>query len=1464
MKRADKTLRVLVTGLLCLGLLGQPVSLSAFVLDFDLQVNVKADKDPDPTVPIQYIDLPDTGGGLLWKPQVPDGGVPSGQTSLTGDYWLPLGTTVSLGGKTAAQIKQELAKLKDFAGSTIVLEITWQEFSLLPSGHYDFSLYDIILEELQKNKISALVLIKMDELPSWLSSNYLSYHPPGLEIDPQTGKLINEHTVPWPSKRASYSHPQAVQEAEKFITQLVERYASGGGMEKFSPVIISWILDMGEGYIDGPYNTYIGYEDESVKAYRQWLQNKYTSIVNLNVKWGTIYSGFDKVNMPSPFYKPTPWATEYKYITRDDAGWYDLVQWRETVLAGWAKNLINKIITAETKWLKSGVSPHLVSIHAPGEEPGDADWRYSSIDPAEIVSACKSGGKSLLSFWALSGKVDTKGNISTQWQLARAQALTGLPVLMLKLGIDSGLAKTVKRRLLTANIWQLIYGGAIGVQLAADQLAQDSAQWQAVKDVADVLDKREINVRGKDNKISKKSFTGYLAASSRLNNNVGFLIGEGQDTIFNRAEAEMAWLYNGLKRIGLLPGFIKADDFVNKTYNSNKQYQAVLLARNQKMTDALFNALSQEDIRLHANADLPGLLDEYGDPRHTPQGGGPAWDTWRLTIYNLFGIDADSSRVDPDLEDSTQFHGYESPAGTLKRLTAGLTSTTLNFDGQIDMWKNRDQLAPGVANILGKFANGNPALAIKDRKAALTAFGMGDSSGSKWDWAARCSWLDLIYKSNSYGFGLSPAVKVKNGGADICSELRQGENGSTLVYIYNYSDTTVHSLELQSDLFKGMRLGLLVKGTELADKSTDGVVKNLVIGPREQLFIFSTLPQEQKQDDDQKNDDDKQNKGEDESTDENRDEDYYLKQLPIDENFIYHGDGPIIHDGSTTNVLPALTQATDGSGNVLITYSILDGQQDSCSVSSIQYQVTNDNNQSVNTSWQDLQAESVTGSRQEIGSRVDTRGSAHTLAWTNYKECITDTVLSDVRIRLKVSDGALESQYASSPAFNIAAKWYLAEGSPHGFDEWILITNPNNDMVYARATFVRPDGTTIERDDLTIWGNSRYTLHINDFISDQPVSAIIESIEGEGIVVERAMYWDVDGIPWAGGHVNLGVTVPSTKWYFAEGRVQNGRAGDTNDYLENFDMWLLILNPQNQAAELSVKLIDESGTMQEKQLSVAALSRYSLDVSSLVTSGALAVEVTADNQVPVVVERSMYWNSGNERWIGGHCGSGVTVPSRTWYFAEGCTAERGAYIGEKSFELNFTEWLLLYNPGTQTTAVTMTFYKEDGSILRREVTLAGNQRETVKVNDIIHNDLSSVKLESAESFVAERSMYWDVNGINWAAGHNSAGISAPGKVWYLAEGVTAEGFEQWILLFNPQEQDAAVTLEFIDSYGLTTEEQVTVPAKSRRSVYVADIMPEDVVSARIEADQNIVVERAMYWDSGEYRWVGGHSSKAFR
>ncbi len=73
------------------------------------------------------------------------------------------------------------------------------------------------------------------------------------------------------------------------------------------------------------------------------------------------------------------------------------------------------------------------------------------------------------------------------------------------------------------------------------------------------------------------------------------------------------------------------------------------------------------------------------------------------------------------------------------------------------------------------------------------------------------------------------------------------------------------------------------------------------------------------------------------------------------------------------------------------------------------------------------------------------------------------------------------------------------------------------------------------------------------------VSAVIESVDGVPIIVERAMYRSNQGRVFNAGHESAGITTPATRWFLAEGA--------TGPY---FDLFVLLANPNGVDAQALV------------------------------------------------------------------------------------------------------------------------------------------------------------------------------------------------------------------------------------------------------------------------------------------------------
>ncbi|MDD5447728.1 MAG: beta-galactosidase [Actinomycetota bacterium] len=136
------------------------------------------------------------------------------------------------------------------------------------------------------------------------------------------------------------------------------------------------------------------------------------------------------------------------------------------------------------------------------------------------------------------------------------------------------------------------------------------------------------------------------------------------------------------------------------------------------------------------------------------------------------------------------------------------------------------------------------------------------------------------------------------------------------------------------------------------------------------------------------------------------------------------------------------------------------------------------------------------------------------------------------------------------------------------------------------------------------------------------------------------------------------------------------------------------------------------------------------------------------------------------------------------------------------------------------------------------------------------NQDSSVKITSDKNVVAERPMYFNYHGV-WPGGHVEVGAEKPGKLWYLAEGATHPGFEEWICIQNPRDKKANVTITYMFPGGVTKQQSVTISPESRYTVGVNDVVgPNKDVAAKVESDQDVVVERPMYFNY-HGAWRGG-------
>ena len=407
---------------------------------------------------------------------------------------------------------------------------------------------------------------------------------------------------------------------------------------------------------------------------------------------------------------------------------------------------------------------------------------------------------------------------------------------------------------------------------------------------------------------------------------------------------------------------------------------------------------------------------------------------------------------------------------------------------------------------------------------------------------------------------------------------------------------------------------------------------------------------------------------------------------------------------------------------------------------------------------------------------------------------------------------------------NPSTEWFLPEGSTAwGFETYILVQNPNKVDTQVVMELLKEDGES-QTTSYQLKAESRFTVCLNDIAPNSDLSTRVTA--DQPVICERAMYWK----DRMGGHDSIGTTRTAKEWHLAEGTTAWG-----------FETWYLIANPTGDDATVEITCLASDGSETSAIYNVPALTRKTVNAKDIVPNADISATIKADTEI--AVERAMYWRERD----GGHDTIGVTQEATTWYMAEGTTIE------------GFETWVLIENPGDTNANITATFMPSIGSAVENTVVVGPHSRHTIKVNDVIPNRDVSTEIRSDQPIICERAMYWN----DRIGGHDTIGTPTPSDEWFMAEGCTAYGFEEWLLLQNPDSvRIATVTVTLLRGGMGTQEVSYLVAPMTRYSVSINTLMADEPgdVSLEVTSDIPIIAERSMYWDER----IGGHNSVSCR
>ncbi|MFN8060553.1 MAG: hypothetical protein U0Q12_15465 [Vicinamibacterales bacterium] len=425
----------------------------------------------------------------------------------------------------------------------------------------------------------------------------------------------------------------------------------------------------------------------------------------------------------------------------------------------------------------------------------------------------------------------------------------------------------------------------------------------------------------------------------------------------------------------------------------------------------------------------------------------------------------------------------------------------------------------------------------------------------------------------------------------------------------------------------------------------------------------------------------------------------------------------------------------------------------------------------------------------------------------------------------------------------------LSEGATGFFLERIAVANPGTDPAEFRVDFLTEAATVVTR-TYALAGLSRMTITVNAIpgLEATAVSTIVTVTKG-GVLAERLMTWSALDGSFYGGHLGKSVPSAGTSWFLAE-----GEAGF-------FDTYILLANGNATPATVTATYLLDSGSPIVRNYIVqpnARLTIYANDVPGL-RGHAFSTAVVSSQ--PITVERAQYFGSTPTRqWNGGHDAAAISALSTSWYVAEGRT---GPF---------FTMFLLLANPNAEASDVTIRYLKPGGDTVSQSLTLGPTSRTTIEVDTLagLEDTDVSASITSSQPIAVERAMYWPGPYTTWYESHDSAGVTATGTQWALAEGEVGGplNFNTFVLVANPSSAAATVTLTFLRTSGSPVTLTRNVAANARLTVAAteAGLGPSEQFGVLVTStnDVPIVVEHAIYWNDGAVFWGGGGNETAVK
>ena len=307
-----------------------------------------------------------------------------------------------------------------------------------------------------------------------------------------------------------------------------------------------------------------------------------------------------------------------------------------------------------------------------------------------------------------------------------------------------------------------------------------------------------------------------------------------------------------------------------------------------------------------------------------------------------------------------------------------------------------------------------------------------------------------------------------------------------------------------------------------------------------------------------------------------------------------------------------------------------------------------------------------------------------------------------------------------------------------------------------------------------------------------------------------------------------------------------------------FSTRLALLNPGDTSVGAVIRYLGSDGVVRSSWLDVPAQTRRTTLAEPSVSGAEFGIVVESNE--PIVVDRTMTWGAGV---YGAHAETARLAPAPRWFLAEGATTG------------GFNLFYLLQNPASSPAQVRVRYLRSTGAAVEKTYTLPPSSRTTIWINQEEFSGLgralasaevsADIEVLSGPSIIVERSMYLNLPGQTFGAGHESAGVTAPALDWFLAEGATGPFFDLFVLIANPSTSPAIVEATYLRPDGTTLTRSHAVPPASRYTIWVDHEDPtlsDTAVATAVRSTNGVpvIVERAMWWPGSSATWQEAHGA----